>query len=111
MLQNILAVVRPTAFDGAVQAALIPTEPQAIAVYALLAWAFVVVWVGNRNSGDDTDAGDATDDEGSVTDEDEISIKPPIPGRSSREARRPRDRRKKLSRSQRRKRGHINWIQ
>lgn len=116
MLYTVMAVVRPALSLGVARAALIPTEPSAIAVYALLAWSLILVWLGNRGSDvEDTQAegeGDAAgkEDDPASTDEDARG------GRASSATRGQRGRsgqrgRRKLTRAQKRRRGHINWIQ
>ena len=110
MFYIITAAVCPAATHAAVRAALIPTEPQAIAVYVLLAWSFFAVWAGNRSSSDadvdDTEA-DGTEEDRSSENEDGADEANDARG----VVRRRRKRRKSLSRAQRRKRGHVNWIQ
>ena len=111
MLHIIAAAVRPAATYGAVQTAAIPTEPQALAIYILLAWSFFAVWVGNRNS--DSGEGEAPetdegDDDPRSAEGDDGSAQP---AERNRRAERRRTGGRKLSRAQRRKRGHIDWIQ
>lgn len=74
----------------------IPTEPQAIAAYALLSWFGVMIWLGNRNSGT---SGSAPGGGSEASAEAGDGSGPGKPGK------------KKLSRAQRRRRGNIDWIQ
>jgi hypothetical protein len=116
MLQTVMAVVHPELTHGVARAALIPTEPHAIAVYALVAWSIVLVWLGNRGSDvEDVQAEGEAGVEGTQDDpapaEEETKA-----SRASSAARGKRDRRakrgsKKLTRAQKRRRGHIDWIQ
>lgn len=116
MLQIVMAVVRPALDHGVARAALIPTEPQAIAVYALLAWSVLLVWLGNRGSGvDDEEAEGGTSAEGkedapASTDPGARERGASAASRGKRVQGRQRGR-KKLTRAQKRRRGHITWIQ
>lgn len=122
MLYTVMAVVRPTLSLGVARAALIPTEPSAIAVYALLAWSLILVWLGNRGSDvEDTQAEGQADAAGkgndpASTDEEAggSDLSSTTRGSRGRGGDRGRDRkrgRKKLTRAQKRRRGHIDWIQ
>lgn len=116
MLHALMAVVRPSPFDH-LHLASPPTEPEALAVYALVGWAAWLVWAGNRKSGEGREESSS---ESSGTDSDSD---PPVGGRSAdietaagdkagRDSRsRGKGKERKLTRAERRRRGHIDWIQ
>lgn len=122
MLYTVMAIVRPALSLGVARATLIPTEPPAIAVYALLAWALILVWLGNRGSDvEDTRAEGEADAPGkgnepaSIDEEargsDLSSTTRGSRGQSRNRGRSGKRERRKLTRAQKRRRGHIDWIQ
>ncbi|MDX1493785.1 MAG: hypothetical protein R3253_06995 [Longimicrobiales bacterium] len=104
-------------------AAAVPTDPPALAAYTLLAWFVLLVWLGNRGSGKKEGASDEQSPDHASAEA------PPAEGEedgkratgartgaseahaAGSEGRTTRRKTKKLSRKQRRRRGHINWIQ
>ena len=100
----------------------VPTDPQAIAAYTLLAWFGAMIWIGNRRSGapgvQDPNESDLNPDLSSqATDLGESPLAGGSTGNDGggghsgwESSKRPKGR-KKLTRAQRRRRGNINWIQ
>lgn len=84
-------------------AAQLPTEPAVVAAYALLVGFVGLVWVGNRRSG----RPQSSEDGGSTAGGPATAIEG---GDASAEGR-PSSRPRKLTKAQRRRRGHIDWIQ
>ena len=100
-------------FDGP------PTEPAAIVVYVLLAGSVWLVWAGNRTSGNTGEGESRSPPESGDTD---LDSDPDVEARSAdagssegraggRTTSRGKRKKRKLTREQRRRRGHINWIQ
>ncbi len=119
MYPLVMALVRPSLHDS-VHPSTIPTEPEAIAVYALLAWSIWLVWMGNRSSKVAAENADDSSEEQSdgkseskpthsTTDIDAPGAVRPRQGHGT--ERRGKKAKKKLTRAQRRRRGHIDWIQ
>lgn len=98
MYPHLMGGLWPSSIEQ-VQRAGVPTEPQAILVYALLLVAVWAVWLGNRSSGEPADRGVDTPSEAG----DQNADAAPKASRTT-----PRKRKNK---AKRRRQGHIDWIQ